>query len=316
MNRTEIYDVFIALCGNESAIAAIAGSVTVLNPFGYMPAETYPFLQVLPTQFYPLAALAYLLLGLSWLALLLCHLSTSITFQRFHVPSVLFVCMVEAICYYFSWSSLNDHGELSLPLVGLTLVLNSIKHTFARVLLLMVSMGYGITEARLKYAGRMTVLGAVFFASNLGYMSALQYSHIHSIKLSTVTLASLPVSFTNSLFLTWIFMSLSDTIKALKAAQQTFKLRIFQQLALLFGSAVGLSVLWFALECYYRFGKAKEVSWQIWWRFEAAWHVVFYLTIVGVLVLWRPTARSKDLAYTMELTSKGVEMQAQEGYSK
>lgn len=306
----------IALCGNESAIAAVSGSVIVLNPFGYMPAETYPFLQVLPTQFYPLAALAYLLLGLFWLALLLCHLSTSITFQRFHVPCVLLVCMIEAICYYYSWSSLNNNGELSLPLVGLTLVLNSTKHTFARILLLMVSMGYGITEARLKYAGRIAVLGAVFFASNLWYMSVLQYSHIHTIKLTTVTLTSLPVSFANSLFLTWIFMSLSDTIKALKAAQQTFKLRIFQQLALLFGTAVGLSVLWFALECYYHFAKSKEVSWQIWWRFEAAWHVVFFLTIVGVLGLWRPTARSKDLAYTMELTSKGVEMQAQEGYSK
>jgi len=312
VSKTDLYGALIAICGNESSIVAVSGSVTVLNPFGYMPGETYRFLQVLTTQFYLFAALAYLLLGLFWLGLLLCHWSTSITFQRFHVPCVLIVCMIEAICYHFSWESLNNNGDLSLPLVSLSLVLNSAKHTFARVLLLMVSMGYGITEARLKYAVRIAVLGVLFFASNLGYMIVLQYSHMHAVEITTVTLASLPVSLTNSLFLTWIFSSLSNTIKHLKDAQQTFKLNIFQQLALLFGTAVGLSVLWFSLECYYRVAKSKEVRWQIWWWFEAAWHVIFYLMLVGVLALWRPNARSKDLAFTMELTSKGVEMQQHE----
>ena len=247
-----------------------------------------------------------------WGVFLACHWSTAIVIQQLHVPAVLGVCMGEAVCYYWTWKVYNEKGDAGWGLVGAALVMNSAKHTFARVLLLMVSMGYGITVPHLRYSLRITLLGVVFFACNLGYMIVLQASHMRPIQVINVMLVSLPVSFTNSLFLVWIFSSLADTIKRLKETEQAFKLRIFQQLAGLFGLAIGLGVVWFGLECYYRFERSKEDGWQIWWRFEAAWHLLFALTIAGILVLWRPTSRSKDLAYTMELAARGIEMQKAE----
>lgn len=46
IDTTELYDVAITTCGNDTNLIEITGEIIVLNPFGHIPAEIYPFLDV------------------------------------------------------------------------------------------------------------------------------------------------------------------------------------------------------------------------------------------------------------------------------
>ena len=297
-----MYDVVVAVCGGTTpGKIAIDGEIAVRNPFGYMPAETFPFLQVVITQFYMVATGAYICLLAVWSVLLCCHWSSAIRLQKCYIPAVLAVCILEDSMSYLGWNYLNTAGVPSRSLLTCILVLNSVRNTLARILLLVVSMGYGITIPQLARPCCIVALGVLFFVANLGYVIAAQVAHLVPIQIEYLLLATFPVSIVNTAFYMWTFTSLTNTMGKLKQERQDFKLLIFQKLTAVFVTAIGLSLLWFGIECYYRFAHRREEYWQILWRFDAAWHLIFYLTIVGVISLWRPTSKSKDLAFTLQL---------------
>lgn len=296
IKQTDLYDAFIALCGGSTRVLLLSGSLHMLNPYGYVPGETYPYL-----SFFFIAVCAYgLLLGL-WTTLLYWHWTAAIPLQKWYIPWLLLVCAGEEGLSYLSWNYLNEEGVSSYPLFLSCLVANSIRNTLARVLMLVVSMGYGITIPQMKHKGWIVALGILFFAANLGYIGVGVAQHFSPIPLHYLFLATLPISLLSTVFYFWTFLSLTFTMRKLKAEQQPFKLSIFQRLTLLFLLVILASILWFCIECYYRFTKDKEDYWQILWRFEAAWHVLFFITIAGIISMWRPTAQSKLLAFTLEL---------------
>lgn len=296
ISQTDLYDVFIALCKGSTRALLLSGSIQLLNPYGYLPGETYPYL-----HFFFIAMCAYgLLLGL-WTALLYWHWTAAIPLQKCYIPWLLLMCASEDGLSYLSWNYLNEVGITSYPLFLSGLVGNSIRNTLARVLMLVVSMGYGITIPQLKHKGWITALGVLFFAANLGYIGVGVAQHFAVIPLHYLFLATLPLSLLATVFYMWTFLSLTYTMRKLHAEQQPYKLAIFQRLTLLFVLVILASALWFLVECYYRFTQDKEDYWQILWRFEAAWHVLFFITIAGIIAMWRPTAQSKLLAFTLEL---------------
>lgn len=296
ISQTDLYDVFITLCKGSTRALILSGSIQLLNPFGYLPGETYPYL-----FFFFTALCAYGFLLCLWTTLLYWHWQAAIPLQKCYIPWLLLVCASEDGLAYLSWTYLNEVGITSYPLFFSGLVANSIRNTLARVLMLVVSMGYGITIPQLKHKGWIATLGVVFFIANLGYICVSVAQHFSPIALHYLFLATLPISLLSTVFYLWTFLSLTFTMRKLQEEQQPYKLAIFKRLTLLFVLVILASVLWFLVECYYRFTQDKEDYWQILWRFEAAWHVLFFITIAGIITMWRPTAQSKLLAFTLEL---------------
>ena len=296
ITQTDLYDVFIAVCGGSVRFVTLSGSLIMLNPYGYLPGETYPYL-----HFFFVAVCAYGFLLCLWTALLYWHWSASIPLQKCYIPALLFICAAEECLTYLSWNYLNDQGSTSFPLIISCLVVNSMRNTLARVLMLAVSMGYGITIPQLRRKAWMITLAVVYFLANLVYIAAGIAQHFNQIESRYLMLVTLPISLLSTVFYFWTFIALTSTMHKLKVEQQSYKLAIFTRLTLIFAVAIQCTVLVFAVECYYRFAQEKTDYWEIVWRFEAAWHVVFFVTIAGVILLWRPTARSKSLAFTLEL---------------
>jgi len=102
---------------NTAKDAVVSGHLKLVNPFGHLPAEDYPFL-----IFYGLLALVYLLVGLFWAILTACYWREILHVQNY-ISGVIFLCMLEMIFNFAYYASYNDTGisctllDLFLPLV-------------------------------------------------------------------------------------------------------------------------------------------------------------------------------------------------------
>merc|ERR1712127_694172 len=81
------------------------------------------------------------------------------------ISGILFVSMVEACAWNIIFDSYNRSGQMSLSSSVAVTVLNTGKRTLSRMLVLVVSMGYGVVKPTLGVRGqRVVLLGAVYFA--------------------------------------------------------------------------------------------------------------------------------------------------------
>ncbi len=127
---------------------------------------------------------------------------------------VFLFALAEATLWYATYQSLNLTGEPYCcpfpPTVVGSLVLQIFRQTFARTLLLVVCLGYGIVRPKLMSAEWMAI--AI-------------------------------VSFMDVIFLTWIYLAIHSTIRILTEFNQSVKLRMYQQLVFTIGVFAALFAL-------------------------------------------------------------------------
>ena len=62
-----------------------------------------------------------------------------------------------------------------------------------------------------------------------------------------------------------------------------------------------VSVMALCMEVYFKFSRDRDMTWQYEWINEASWFIIFTLFLFSVMILMRPTDRSRMLAYVEEL---------------
>lgn len=103
------------------------------------------------------------------------------------------------------------------------------KRTISRILVLIVSMGFGITKSRLGDDAnvRISVISILYFT-----MAAVEsYLRIQTNQTSAenkqIILSAIPLALIDSCICWWIFTSLIQTIRALKLRRNIVKLRFY-----------------------------------------------------------------------------------------
>jgi hypothetical protein len=151
---------------------------------------------------------------------------------------VLFFATVEATVWYFAYRSLNLNGEPYCcpfpPLVVASLVLQIFRQTFARVLLLIVSLGYGIVRPNLQSMEWVSVgvMSVLYFVSAAVAQVAeiVLVNDVHNLDPLAAIPYEIPALFVDAVLLTWIYLSLGSTIRILTEYQQSFKLMMYKRL--------------------------------------------------------------------------------------
>ncbi len=118
----------------------LVGTSTFINAHGYLSAELYPLL-----RFYGAMGLVYLGTGLLWLVLMLCYYRDLLPLQ-FWISAVVALGMLEMAVSFGDLEYLNKNGQRSQFLLVLAKILFSGKNTLARLLVLIVCMGYGVVK--------------------------------------------------------------------------------------------------------------------------------------------------------------------------
>ena len=141
----------------------------------------------------------------------------------------------------------------------------------------------------------------MFFVSNTVYLIAVYLSKTVELSLRTRLGVSLALSITNTIFFFWILKALEITKKSLLEKNQMVKYQMMRRFTwmLLFvylsGGATVVGEVWLKMQA------ANSEYWRHQWLIEASWQLIFTTFLVMVMILMRPSERSKLLAYVEEL---------------
>ena len=301
------HNVAFQFCASESSqsFAKIDGSVTFRNPYGFIPAELYGFL-----PFEGARMVAYVLFECMFLYFY-CKYSESVLNLHRAILLVFTIGLIEATIWYAAYQTINLSGQPYCcpfpPLVVTGLILQVFRQTLARVLLLVVSLGYGIVRPkllRIEWIGISIVTVLYFVTATIAQVAEIVLVHdVHANVSTEVVPYQIPELFMDVTFLTWIYIALGSTIRILNDFRQTYKLLMYRQLAFVIGIFVGFFALVTVIIMCDKFG-ILSWPWQYAWVQQVLWEILNFAVLAAVCWVCRPSDNSKLLSYASQLPTE------------
>ena len=151
--------VLVALCappGEGPPAAGVAGALAFRNAHGFLPGLLYGFL-----PFNSALTVGYALTSLWFVALFVRNRANLLRLQYF-ILAVMAMGTLETLTWFLTYSNMNGSGQPSCcPMrtdIIFAIVVNVIKKTVSRLLLLSVCLGYGVVRPRLERNATLTHL--------------------------------------------------------------------------------------------------------------------------------------------------------------
>ncbi|XP_062934082.1 transmembrane protein 87B isoform X3 [Cynocephalus volans] len=285
------YHIFIVSIKAEKTDAPwnLNVSLSMKGPHGYISAADWPLM-----IFYMVMCIVYILYGILWLMWSACYWKDILRIQ-FWIAAVIFLGMLEKAVFYAEYQNINSTGLSTQGLLIFAELISAIKRTLARLLVIIVSLGYGIVKPRLgTVMHRVIGLGLLYFifAAIEGVMRVIGANDS-----DLVLLASLPLSLLDSGLCWWIFISLAQTMKTLRLRKNTVKFSLYRHFTNTLIFAVLASVVFMVWTTKtFRIAKCQS-DWMERWVDEAFWSFLFSLILLVIMFLWRPSANNQRYAF-------------------
>nr|XP_023474500.1 transmembrane protein 87B isoform X2 [Equus caballus] len=264
-------------------------SLSMMGPHGYISASDWPLM-----IFYMVMCIVYILYGILWLLWSACYWKDILRIQ-FWIAAVIFLGMLEKAVFYSEYQNINSTGLSTQGLLIFAELISAIKRTLARLLVIIVSLGYGIVKPRLgAVMHRVIGLGLLYFvfAAVEGVMRVTRADDP-----DLVLLASLPLSLLDSGLCWWIFISLAQTMKTLRLRKNTVKFSLYRHFTNTLIFAVLASVVFMVWTVKtFRIAKCRS-DWMERWVDDAFWSFLFSLILIVIMFLWRPSANNQRYAF-------------------
>ncbi|XP_058390591.1 transmembrane protein 87B isoform X2 [Diceros bicornis minor] len=264
-------------------------SLSMMGPHGYISASDWPLM-----IFYMVMCIVYILYGLLWLIWSACYWKDILRIQ-FWIAAVIFLGMLEKAVFYSEYQNINSTGLSTQGLLVFAELVSAIKRTLARLLVIIVSLGYGIVKPRLgTVMHRVIGLGLLYFifAAVEGVMRVIGANDS-----DLVLLASLPLCLLDSGLCWWIFISLAQTMKTLRLRKNTVKFSLYRHFTNTLIFAVLASVVFMVWTTKtFRIAKCRS-DWMERWVDDAFWSFLFSLILIVIMFLWRPSANNQRYAF-------------------
>ncbi|OCT79778.1 transmembrane protein 87A [Xenopus laevis] len=265
-------------------------TVSMKGPHGFISASDWPLM-----IFYMVMCIMYILLGLLWFIWCACYWKDLLRIQ-FWIAAVIFLGMLEKAVYYAEYQNTNNSGVSSHGLLIFAELISAIKRTLARLLVTIVSLGYGIVKPRLgAVMHRVVGIGVLYlvFAAVEAIMRV-----IGDKESDLVLLASIPLALLDSGLCWWIFVSLAQTMKILKLRKQTVKYSLYRHFTNTLIFAILASII-FMMWTTKKFRLADcQADWMELWVDDAFWRFLFLTILLVIMFLWRPSANNQRYAFT------------------
>ncbi|XP_031806859.1 transmembrane protein 87B isoform X3 [Sarcophilus harrisii] len=265
-------------------------SLSMVGLHGYISASEWPLM-----IFYMVMCIIYILYGVLWLMWSACYWKDLLRIQ-FWIAAVIFLGMLEKAVFYAEYQNVNTTGLSSQGLLMFAELISAIKRTLARLLVIIVSLGYGIVKPRLgTVMHRVIGLGALYFifAAIEGVMRIIGGSSHVAVLICDIILAII-----DSIFAWFIFVSLAQTMKTLKLRKNTVKFSLYRHFTNTLIFAILASIV-FMIWTTKKFRLAEcQSDWMELWVDDAFWRFLFSLILLVIMFLWRPSANNQRYAFT------------------
>lgn len=275
---------------NASYVAHV--DIEMKSDYGYLSAANWPLL-----GFYGAMCVVYLVYGFVWLIISAMRWRELLRVQ-YWIGAVIFLGMLEMAVFTAEYSSLNGRGYSVSGLLIVAELVSCAKRTLARMLVIIVSLGFGIVKPRLGVVlHRVVGVGLIYFvlASIEGCTRALQPRNGSQ---NQQLLASLPLSLLESAICFWIFTAMVQTTRTLRLRHNLVKLSLYTHFTNTLAFAVIASVIFMLWSIRYHQFEDCLTDWKEFWVDEAYWHILFAILLLVIMILWRPSNNNQRFAFT------------------
>ncbi|XP_071929821.1 uncharacterized membrane protein YHL071W isoform X3 [Coffea arabica] len=243
INKTGMYYLYFMFCNPELRGTLISGKTVWHNPDGYLPGKMAPLM-----SFYGFMSLAYLVLGLFWFVRFV-QCWKDVIQLHYHITAVIGLGMCEMALWYFEYSNFNAVGYRPMAITLWAVSFSAIKKTVSRLLLLVVSMGYGIMRPTLGgVTSKVFLLGIIYLMASEALELVEHLGNINDFSGKARLFLVLPVAVLDATFILWIFSSLSKTLEKLQIRRSIAKLELYRKFTNALAVSVLLSVAWIGYE--------------------------------------------------------------------
>ncbi|KAL0359098.1 UNVERIFIED_CONTAM: Transmembrane protein 87B [Sesamum angustifolium] len=309
INKTGMYYLYFVFCDPELKGTVISGRTVWRNPEGYLPGRMAPLM-----TFYGLMSLAYIALGLLWFLRFVQHWKDIIKLH-YQITAVIGLGMCEMALWYFEYANFNATGSRPIGITLWAVTFSAIKKTVSRLILLVVSMGYGVMRPTLGgITSKVIFLGVVYFVASEALELVEHLGNINDFTGKTRLFLVLPVALLDACFILWIFSSLSKTLEKLQIRRSMAKLELYRKFTNALAVSVLLSVAWIGYELYFNASDPLNELWRRAWVIPAFWTLLAFLLLVVICILLAPSHNPTRYAYetgddeeeAISLTGAGV----------
>uniref|UniRef100_A0A8C1BCA8 Transmembrane protein 87B n=1 Tax=Cyprinus carpio carpio TaxID=630221 RepID=A0A8C1BCA8_CYPCA len=259
-------------------------SVVMKGTHGYLSVTEWPLM-----IFYMVMCVVYILYALLWFVWASCYWKDLLRIQ-FWIAGVIFLGMIEKAVFCAEYQNTNNVGSASQGLLIFAELISALKRTLARLLVIIVSLGYGIVKPRLgTVMHRVVGLGVLYFA----FAAIEGVLRITGAKDSDLALlANIPLALLDS-----SLCCLAQTIKTLKLRRNPVKLSLYRHFTNTLIFAVLASII-FMVWTTKKFRLADcQADWMELWVDDAFWRFLFSIILLVIMFLWRPSANNQRYAF-------------------
>ncbi|XP_072425436.1 transmembrane protein 87A-like isoform X1 [Chiloscyllium punctatum] len=246
-------------------------------------------------MFFMVMCIMYVLFGALWLVWSACYWRDLLRIQ-FWIGAVIFLGMLEKAVFYAEFQSIRYKGQSVQGAVIFAELLSALKRSLARVLVIIVSLGYGIVKPRLgAMLHRVVGVGVLYLI-----FSAIEgILRVTGTPLTTLALVgNIILSLIDSCVLWWIFISLTQTMKMLKLRRNVVKLSLYRHFTNTLIFAV-IASIFFIIWTTKKFRLADcQSDWRERWIDDAFWRLLFSIILLVIMILWRPSANNQRFAFS------------------
>jgi hypothetical protein len=213
ITKTGMYNLFFVACDPKLKEIVMSGKTIWKNPDGFLPGRMAPF-----KKFYVFMTLAYVCLGIIWLLQYVRFWDDVLQLQHC-ISAVIGLGLFEMILWYFEYANFNNTGIRPIVVTTWVVTVGAIRKTVARLLILTVSMGYGVVRPTLGgLTSKVLLLGVTYLlASEL--LNITEYvGTINDVSGRARLMLVLPDAFLDAFLILWIFTSLSKTLEQLQVS--------------------------------------------------------------------------------------------------
>ncbi|KAL0319458.1 UNVERIFIED_CONTAM: Transmembrane protein 87A [Sesamum angustifolium] len=295
ITKTGMYNLYFIHCDPQLKDIVVDGKTVWKNPTGYLPGRMAPLM-----KFYGFMSLAFAMLGAFWFSQYARFWREVLPLQN-SITLVITLGMFEMAFWYYDYAEFNETGTRPTGITVWAVTFGTVKRTVSRLIILIVSMGYGVVRPTLGgLTSKVLLLGGTFFVASEVLELIENVGAVSDLSGKTRLFFVLPVAILDAFFILWIFTSLSSTLNKLQARRMTAKLDIYRKFTNALAVAVILAVGWICYELYFKSHDVYNEQWQNAWIIPAFWQVLSFLLLCVICALWAPSQNSTRYAYSSE----------------
>lgn len=220
------------------------------------------------------------------------------------ITVVLLLGMAESSVMFNRYLRWNDDGVMYLSITIIGVIFGVLKRSLSRVVVLMVSMGYGVVRPTLgDDMKKIMYLGCSYFILSLVY--TLTISMPSNSKFvgdaefeNMLALVVLLLAAVDSTFYMWILKSLNNIIVTLDSRRQTEKANLYKNFRIVLFVSLGFAIIWAVYSSMLMTGSTYENNWQNRWTMDALWELEYLIVFIAICLLWAPSGNNRRYAYS------------------